>query len=176
MRWIARVSVGLLLGSAVLFSAPAAYSQSSPPAPATEEALLTLASEGKTVTVTASEVAKLPRTTLQIENKDKGNVKFEGVSLVELVRLAGGAPLGENFRHHEPPTWYVIVEAKDGYRVLFALSELDSAFTDKVVLLADRKDGQALSAEEGPFRIVVPGEKRRARWARQVTGLRVGRL
>ena len=58
----------------------------------------------------------------------------------------------------------VLVEASDGYRAAFSLAELDPEMTDRVVLLADTKDGQPLSPREGPFRIIVPGEKRPARW------------
>jgi hypothetical protein len=68
---------------------------------------------------------------------------------------------------------YLVVEAADGYRVVFALPELDPAYTDKVVLLADRRDGQPLSEKEGKLRIVVPDEKRQTRWARQVISLTV---
>ena len=70
---------------------------------------------------------------------------------------------------------YLVVEAADGYRAVFALSELDPAFTDRVVLLADRRDGQPLSMRDGPLQVVVPGEKKHARWVRQVIRLRVGR-
>jgi hypothetical protein len=49
------------------------------------------------------------------------------------------------------------------YRVVFALAELDPGYTDRVILLADRADGQPLDSKTGPFRIVVPGEKRMAR-------------
>ena len=62
---------------------------------------------------------------------------------------------------------YLLVEATDGYRVVFALPELDPAFKDRAGLLADRRDGQPLAAAEGPLRLVVPGEKRHARWVRQ---------
>jgi len=49
------------------------------------------------------------------------------------------------------------------------LPELDPDFTDKQVLLCYLKGGAALTAEEGPLRMVVPGEKRQARWVRRVT-------
>ena len=49
------------------------------------------------------------------------------------------------------------------YRVVFALAELDPAFTDRVILLEDRAEGQPLDSKTGAFRIVVPGEKRMAR-------------
>jgi len=67
----------------------------------------------------------------------------------------------------------LLVEAADGYRVVFALPELDSAFTDRQVILAFLKDGKPLDDKEGPYRIVVPDEKRMARWVRQVTKLRI---
>jgi hypothetical protein len=54
------------------------------------------------------------------------------------------------------------VEAADGYRVVIALPELDPAFTDKQILLAFLKDGKPLNDKEGPYRIVIPDEKRMA--------------
>jgi len=61
----------------------------------------------------------------------------------------------------------------DGYRVVFDLPELDSTFTDKMVLLADHRDSKPLSEKEGPLCIVVPDEKRQARWIRQVRSITV---
>jgi hypothetical protein len=68
---------------------------------------------------------------------------------------------------------YVMVSASDGYRVVFALAEFDPDFTDRIVILADRRDGHALAPSEGPFRLVVAEEKRHARWVREVTALDV---
>jgi len=67
----------------------------------------------------------------------------------------------------------LLVEAADQYRVVIALPELDPGFTDKQILLAFAKDGQPLGDKEGPYRIVIPDEKRMARWVRQVTTLKV---
>ena len=36
------------------------------------------------------------------------------------------------------------------------------------MLLADALDGKPLGGEQGPWRLVVPDDKRPARWARQV--------
>ncbi len=47
------------------------------------------------------------------------------------------------------------------------------AFTDKQVVLAFLKDGKPLDDKEGPYRIVIPDEKRMARWVRQVTTLKI---
>ena len=63
----------------------------------------------------------------------------------------------------------VLVEAADGYGAVFALADFDAGFTDRIAILADTRDGAALAATEGPFRLIVPGEKRPAHWVRQVT-------
>jgi len=45
------------------------------------------------------------------------------------------------------------------------LPELDPAFTDKQVALAFLRDGKPLSEKEGPYRVIIPEEKRMARWS-----------
>ena len=67
----------------------------------------------------------------------------------------------------------LLVEAADGYRVVIALHELDPAFTDKQIFLAFLKNGKPLDEKEGPYRVVIPDEKRMARWVRQVTTFKI---
>lgn len=98
---------------------------------------------------------------------------FEGVELGEVLKLAG-VQFGEQMRG-KSLALFLIAEAADNYRAVFALQELDHAFTDRVVLLADKRDGKPLAASEGPLRIVVPEEKRQARWVRQVNSLMIRR-
>jgi DMSO/TMAO reductase YedYZ molybdopterin-dependent catalytic subunit len=101
---------------------------------------------------------------------DKGvRVTYQGVPVFELLQRAG-VPLGKRLRGAQMKL-YVVVYASDGYQVVFALPKFDPGFTDRVILLADQRDGHPLSAPEGPFRIVVPGEKRHARWVREVIDL-----
>lgn len=57
----------------------------------------------------------------------------------------------------------LLVKADDSYRVVIALPELDPAFTDKQTLLVFLRDGKPLGEKEGPYRIVIPDEKRMAR-------------
>ena len=91
---------------------------------------------------------------------------WSGVPLIELLK-ARGAPVGEKLRGRKLAS-YVLVTAADGYRTVFSLGELDEALGASKAFLADMKDGEEMGAEEGPFRIVVPGESRPARWVRQV--------
>src|SRR5215475_3924598 len=84
---------------------------------------------------TLDELAALPRREVRARDRDGAEVTFAGVALVDLLRLAG-VPLGEKLRGSNMAL-YLLVDAADGYRVVFALPELDPAFTERVVLLAD---------------------------------------
>jgi DMSO/TMAO reductase YedYZ molybdopterin-dependent catalytic subunit len=98
-------------------------------------------------------------------------VEFEGVALGLILQKAG-VESGKDLRG-PAVSKYLVVEAADGYRAVFALPELDEAFTDLPVILADKRDGKPLSEKEGPLRVVVPHEKRGARWVRMVTALTI---
>lgn len=121
--------------------------------------------------LTAEEWAKLPRATIKARDHSGAEATFEGVSARDVVGLAG-APLGQELRGPRLAL-YVVAEAADGYKVVYALPEFDDGLTDGPILVADRKDGAALGEKEGPLRIVVPWEKRQARWIRQLTVLRI---
>jgi DMSO/TMAO reductase YedYZ molybdopterin-dependent catalytic subunit len=125
------------------------------------------------LTFHAPDLVTLPRQTLLVRDHDGRESVFEGVALVELLQRAG-VPLGKDLRGDRMMT-YVVVGAADGYRVVFALPEIDPAFSDRLILLADRRDQQPLSPDEGPLRLIVPGEQRQARWVRQVTAVTIRR-
>ena len=88
-----------------------------------------------------------------------------------MLKLAGSAQ-GEHLRGAAMAT-YVLVEAADGYRVVFSLAELDPGIQDSNVLVADKVDGHALDSKVGPLRLVAPLDKRPARWVRMVQSIRV---
>lgn len=175
MRRSAATARVLLL--VALLAAAAAFAQS--PAPATAPppagtvpaaaAGVTLSGEGlETLSFSAADLAAMPRVTVDAD--DHGTrARFEGVPVSVLLAKAK-APIGEA-RRHGRAALVVLVGAADGYNAVYALAELDPAFTDKEVILADRRDGKPLGEKEGPFRVVAPGEKRQARWVRQVTSL-----
>jgi DMSO/TMAO reductase YedYZ molybdopterin-dependent catalytic subunit len=123
--------------------------------------------------LTIADLAKLPRRTARAKERDGRETTFEGVELSAVLKLAG-VPFGERLRGTNLAL-FLIAEAADNYRVVFALPELDPAFADRVILLADRRDGKPLTASEGPLRIVVTDEKRQARWVRQLVSLKIRR-
>jgi DMSO/TMAO reductase YedYZ molybdopterin-dependent catalytic subunit len=120
--------------------------------------------------IDASELHGMPRVEARVTDPhDPGKeMVYSGTPLVEVLK-AGGLPLDSGMAGiRETVTMTVLVEATDGYRAVFSLAELNPELTDRVILLADTKDGQPLPPREGPFRIIIPGEKRPVRWVRQV--------
>lgn len=120
--------------------------------------------------LTAADLAGMPRATVETRN-DGLTVQYEGVWLHEILKKAG-LPAGTELRGKALAT-YVLAEAHDGYQVLFSLAELDPAFTDHQVLLADRANGKPLSGADGSFRLVAPKDKRGARSIRMLTRIQV---
>ena len=86
---------------------------------------------------------KLERRTVVTE--DRGlRTTFEGVALRDVLAQAG-VVFGEKLRG-KALAQVVIATARDGYQVAYAIAELDAAFTDQIVLLADRRDGRAAAS------------------------------
>lgn len=118
-----------------------------------------------------ADLDSLPHVKVTASEHSSASVTFEGVLLKSVLEKAG-VPFGESMKGKRL-TSCLLVEAADGYRVVIALPELDPAFTDKQTVLAFLRDGKPLGEKDGPYRIVIPNEKRMARWVRQVTTLRI---
>jgi len=124
--------------------------------------------------LTLDDLKRMPRTSLTVLNPhEKKTEKYEGVHLSELLQRAG-APHGEQLRGAALTT-SVIAEADDGYRVVFSLAELDPGILDSEVIVADTMDGAPLGPNQGPLRLVVPHDKRPARWVRMLRSITVVR-
>jgi hypothetical protein len=134
------------------------------------QTLQVIDADGHATSVTSAQLANLPRVAVEVKDHETP-AKFEGVSLSAFLNSAGIEGLGK--MNGAWLTQGLLIEANDGYKVLFALAELDPRFATRDVILADARDGKPLDANEGPFRVVAPGDKRRARWIRQVTTLRI---
>jgi hypothetical protein len=134
------------------------------------QTLQVIDTEGHATTLDAAQISSLPRLTVKTLDHDK-SAEFEGVSLASLLSLAG-VQLGDKLRGPRL-TEVLLVEAADGYKVAFALAEVDPAFAVRDIIVANKRDGKLLDAKEGSWRVVAPGDKRPARWIRQITVLRL---
>ncbi len=136
------------------------------------EPLLKIISAEKTLAFTAEEFAALPHTELKLPAvSDKPAVTYSGVLMRDLLAKAG-APLGDKLRGAAHLTG-VIVRSKDNYAVLYALAEFDENFSSRTIIVADQEDGQPLPPSSAPLRVVLPGDKRGARSARQVVSIEI---
>jgi hypothetical protein len=131
---------------------------------------LTVENAGKKVVLSRADIEMLPRVRVTATGHS-ADTKFEGVTVWSVLEKAG-VTFAESMKGKRLASC-LLVEAADGYRVVIALPELDPDFTDKQILLVFLRDGSPLGEREGPYRIVIPEEKRMARWVRQVTALRI---
>ncbi len=125
---------------------------------------------GKQTVLAKSDIELLPHVKVTTHGADT-SATFEGVTLKAVLEKAG-VEFGQSVRGKRLASC-LLVEAADGYRAVIALPEIDPEFTDKQVVLAYLQDGKPLDAKAGPYRIVIPDEKRMARWVRQVTTLKI---
>lgn len=121
--------------------------------------------------LSVTDFSKFPRIEQRVKGHDGKESVYSGVALTELLSRVN-APLGSQLRG-KALSQYLLIRSTDGYRVIFALPELDSAFTKQVIFLADRRDGQPFSGDQGPYQVIVPDERTHARWIRQVTVLEI---
>jgi hypothetical protein len=118
------------------------------------------------------EFAALPRKQVKAKDyKSQNIVTFEGVELHAVLQKAG-VKLGKDLKHTELSK-YLLAEGHDGYKVIFALAEIEPLFTDNIILLADTKDGKPLDDYAGAMCLIIPHEKKNGRWMRQLKSLSI---
>ena len=149
--------------------AAAADAPAGPAVQSPDQATIVVASEaGQAQRLDAAALSALPMQKVSAEAHGV-KVECEGPALIDVLARAG-APTGEALRG-KALALYVRVSAADGYRAVFSLAELDHGMRDAVPIVTTSCNGKPLDPKDGPFRLVVPGEKRPARWVRQVTAI-----
>lgn len=137
-------------------------------------AAVTIEVSGKPALVlTEGDLGKMTRHT--VTTKEHGaEASYEGVLLHDVLERAG-APFGNQLRGKALSS-YVLATARDGYAVVYTLTEMDPDFTDSEIIIADQQNGKPLSDQQGPLRIVVPHDKKLARSLRMLDRIEVVQL
>ncbi|MEZ0538810.1 molybdopterin-dependent oxidoreductase [Fibrella arboris] len=125
----------------------------------------------QSLTLKSDALTAMPHTTVTGKDHDGQSHRYSGVPVADLLKQAG-VTLGNELRGKNLVK-YAVVRASDGYEAVFALPELDPDFATRTIILADAVDGEPLTAATGPYRIVVPDEKKQARWVRQVQAIEI---
>ncbi len=123
----------------------------------------------KSIEFTAAELAALPHTTIKLFNEHaKADQSYSGVPLALLLARLGvpEKPRGKDFR------LYLIAEGSDGYQVVYSIGEVTPDVHDGTTLVADSMNDKSLG-DNGHCQLVTPGEKRPARWVRNLVSIRV---
>jgi hypothetical protein len=158
--WIAAAALGLAAG-AVQAQGPAA-------------GVAVTGLGGQKLELSAADLAALPHQPVTLQLEGGKSEACGGVALSAILAKVG-APQGKALRGPEMAD-VVEVAAADGYHVALALAETDPLMRGDKVFLADRCNGAPMAAPEGPFRLIVLGDGRPARSARQVISISVLRL
>ena len=123
----------------------------------------------KSAEYTAAALVAMPQTTVNAYNSHpKAEETYTGVPLIELLKILGvpDKPEGKQFR------LYIVAGGSDGYEVTYSIGEVTPDVHDAAVIVADTENGKPL-AGDGPLKLVATGEKRPARWVRNLVAVQV---
>ena len=155
-----------------IFAASHAVAADQTPVSAVQAAVVVSGPEGQTRSLGVADLEQMsPREVTVTDPHGKQTARYRGVSLISVLSSVG-TPTGSSL-HGKDLALNVRVEAADGYAASFSLAELDAGFGNTEALLAFQRDGQPLAADAGPFRLVVPTDKRGGRWVRGLVKIRV---
>lgn len=126
---------------------------------------------GKPFRISAATFGVMKTAKVKVTDHDGKEHEYSGIPLYDIITNAEAVP--DNQLKGKALTKFLLVTAADGYQVVISLAEIDPAYTDRVILLANREDGEDLPANFGPFRLIVPGDKRPARSAMRVISMSV---
>jgi DMSO/TMAO reductase YedYZ molybdopterin-dependent catalytic subunit len=152
-----------------------AQTQSRPTASATAapqsgpSTLLVTGAVAQDVKLNLDDLKKMPRKSVSTKGHDDQMHQYDGVPISTLLAKAG-VPQGSALRG-KSMALAVVAEGADGYRAVFSVAELDDDFAGEAAFVVDSIDGQPLTGDQGPLRLIVPGDKRPARSVRMLKSL-----
>ena len=131
--------------------------------------VLRIVFNGKSTDWSLAQLAALPHTSITVFNAHaKANQTYSGIPLIDLLVKAGvpGDPHGRDL------ALYFAAIGSDGYIAAYAVAEANPLLHDGTILVADALDGKPLTTQ-GPLMIVATGEKKPARWVRNLVEVKV---
>jgi DMSO/TMAO reductase YedYZ molybdopterin-dependent catalytic subunit len=136
-------------------------------AAAADAALVVKGAVKQEIHLSLGELKAMPHVKLSAKGHD-------GAMPLKTLLAKAGVPLAADLRG-QSMSLYIVAEAADSYRAVFSLAELDEDFAAEVVIVADTGDGKELVPDQGPLRLVVPGDKRQGRWVRMLHSITVAK-
>lgn len=116
--------------------------------------------------LTIADLETLPVETVDVSYESRDGAQqhsYTGVRLFAVLERAGLIVAPD--RNNDRLAKYVVMTSKDGYEVAISWGEIDPDFGNAPILLAWEEDGAQLTGEDGPVRLVTPGDVRGGRYA-----------
>lgn len=140
--------------------------------PAASAALSVHGVDGRPVELSMTVLRGLPRVTVTTTERGR-TLTYEGVLVADVLKHAG---LDSGHGHGQGLNQSVVATARDGYRVVFSMGEIDPNISASQIMIADALDGQPLADGVGPLRIVAPKDLHGSRGVRALVRLDVRNL
>jgi hypothetical protein len=138
-----------------------------------EQDSLLLKSDQTSISLSPADFHALQHISITVHNGHTGSDEtYSGAPLATLLAKIN-APMGNELRG-ETMTSYLIATGSDGYAVVLSLAEVDPVFHENQIIVADSRDGQPLG-KNGLFQLIVPGDKRPARWVHNLVSISLKR-
>jgi hypothetical protein len=169
-----RIALGVLawmLGAAAAGAAAQSMEQHESKKPAAPSTELTIVAAGKTTKLSMADLQAMPQISLKVHNGHTNEDEtYTGVAMSVLLAKYGFTLEGSGAAkvYHS----YVKAQGTDGYWVLYSASELEPTLATWDSLVAITVDGKPLGAE-GAFKVVAGGERKPARWVRNLSSLTI---
>lgn len=132
---------------------------------------IALRAGSRDLVISPAELAKLPRHEQRLDTEGASGATVSGVLLWDLVQLLGVPSPKASGRQRA--VMYIKLTGADGQSAVLALVDVDPSFSKRLVLVADRRNGQPLDAAEGPWRVFIPDDLRHARWIRGLAAIEI---
>jgi DMSO/TMAO reductase YedYZ molybdopterin-dependent catalytic subunit len=156
---VGAIGLAVMPGSAVV-TRPALAAATPQASPAADEALEILGLVDRPGTLGLAALRVLPTETVHVTyeaNRGAESHDFTGVRLYDVLQHVG--IVAEPGDRTPLLRRYLVITAKDGYRLVVSGGELDPDFGNVPMLLAWERDGQPLTGDEGPLELVAPGDR-----------------
>lgn len=104
-----------------------------------------------------------------LSGEDTVTTSFTGVPLWQILSAAQ-PNLNADVRN-DRLSMYVVVTGSDGYQAVIAWGEIDPELGNQPILIAYEEQGEPIADDQGPLRLVVPGDEREDRYVNGVVNI-----
>ncbi len=149
-------------------SAPAHMAEPAKP-PVPPSRAVSLAFQGKNVSVSVEELLNMPQVTVQVHNAHRGGMAetYSGPLLSDVLEKIGLKATHEN--HPLILHSVIIATGMDHYYVLYSAAEVEPSFSNSKVIVAVMKDGLP-NADGGNIELINTDGAKPARWVHGLMG------